>query len=124
MRDVYKRQVLTISAAGSETSDSAVLTNDETTLKRGLNTDLQRPLFAIMDPELTYTLPRYQVGCGVVDIMMHTLERYFNPGHPSKMCIRDSRWRRRAAWTSSRWTRQAPSLRASRRSPSFFPQPV
>ena len=43
--------VLTISAAGSETSDSAVLTNDETTLKRGLNTDLQRPLFAIMDPE-------------------------------------------------------------------------
>ena len=67
--------VLTISAAGSETSDSAVLTNDETTLKRGLNTDLQRPLFAIMDPELTYTLPRYQVGCGVVDIMMHTLER-------------------------------------------------
>ena len=75
--------VLTISAAGSETSDSAVLTNDETTLKRGLNTDLQRPLFAIMDPELTYTLPRYQVGCGVVDIMMHTLERYFNPGHPS-----------------------------------------
>ncbi len=75
--------MLTISAAGSETSDSAVLTNDETTLKRGLNTDLQRPLFAIMDPELTYTLPRYQVGCGVVDIMMHTLERYFNPGHPS-----------------------------------------
>ena len=75
--------VLTIPAAGSETSDSAVLTNDETTLKRGLNTDLQRPLFAIMDPELTYTLPRYQVGCGVVDIMMHTLERYFNPGHPS-----------------------------------------
>ena len=75
--------VLTLAAAGSETSDSAVLTNDETTLKRGLNTDLQRPLFAIMDPELTYTLPRYQVGCGVVDIMMHTLERYFNPGHPS-----------------------------------------
>ena len=75
--------VLTISAAGSETSDSAVLTNDETTLKRGLNTDLQRPLFAIMDPELTYTLPRFQVGCGVVDIMMHTLDRYFNPGCPA-----------------------------------------
>ena len=75
--------VLTISAAGSETSDSAVLTNDETTLKRGLNTDLQRPLFAIMNPELTYTLPRFQVGCGVVDIMMHTLDRYFNPGCPT-----------------------------------------
>lgn len=75
--------VLTISAAGSETSDSAVLTNDETTLKRGLNTDLQRPLFAIMNPELTYTLPRFQVGCGVVDIMMHTLDRYFNPSCPT-----------------------------------------
>lgn len=75
--------VLTIPAAGSETSDSAVLTNDETSLKRGLNTDLQRPLFAVMDPELTYTLPRFQVGCGVVDIMMHTLDRYFNPASPS-----------------------------------------
>lgn len=75
--------VLTISAAGSETSDSAVLTNDETDLKRGLSTDVQRPLFAVMDPVLTSTLPRYQIACGVVDIMMHTIERYFNPGSPS-----------------------------------------
>ena len=71
--------VLTLSAAGSESSDSAVLTNEETKQKRGLGTDLNRPRFAILDPELTYTLPRYQLTCGVVDIMMHTMDRYFNP---------------------------------------------
>ncbi|MBQ1835063.1 MAG: iron-containing alcohol dehydrogenase [Oscillospiraceae bacterium] len=71
--------VLTISAAGSELSDSAVLTDEEHHLKRGLGTDLQRPKFAIMNPELTFTLPRYQVACGAVDILMHTLERYFTP---------------------------------------------
>lgn len=71
--------VLTISAAGSETSNSAVLTNEENGQKRGLGHDLNRPAFAIMDPELTMTLPAYQVACGVVDIMMHTLDRYFNP---------------------------------------------
>lgn len=71
--------VLTISAAGSETSDSAVLTNDELASKRGLSSPLNRPKFAIMNPELTFTLPKYQVGCGVVDIMMHTLDRYFTP---------------------------------------------
>lgn len=71
--------ILTIPAAGSETSDSSVLTNTETGSKRGLSTDLNRPKFAIMNPELTYTLPVYQVACGVTDIMMHTLDRYFNP---------------------------------------------
>lgn len=71
--------VLTISAAGSETSNSAVLTNEENGQKRGLGHDLNRPAFAVMDPELTLTLPVYQVACGVVDIMMHTLDRYFNP---------------------------------------------
>ena len=69
--------VLTISASGSETSDTAVLTHDETLVKRGLGSDLLRPKFAILNPELTYTLPRYQITCGVVDIMMHTLDRYF-----------------------------------------------
>lgn len=69
--------ILTLAAAGSETSDSAVLTNTEIQVKRGLGTDLNRPEFAIMNPELTYTLPKYQVGCGIVDIMMHTLDRYF-----------------------------------------------
>ena len=71
--------VLTISAAGSETSDSAVITNEETGKKAGINTDFNRPKFAVMNPELTYTLPKYQLTCGIVDIMMHTLERYFTP---------------------------------------------
>lgn len=69
--------ILTISAAGSETSDSAVLTNSELGVKRGLNTPFNRPKFAIMNPELTYSLPPFQVSCGIVDIMMHTLDRYF-----------------------------------------------
>lgn len=69
--------VLTIAAAGSETSDSAVLTNTEIQVKRGCSTPHNRPKFAIMDAELTYTLPAYQTACGVTDIMMHTLERYF-----------------------------------------------
>ncbi len=71
--------VLTISAAGSEMSDSAVLTNDETHKKGGVNTDLVRPVFAVMNPELTRTLPKYQLTCGIVDIFMHTIERYFTP---------------------------------------------
>ena len=71
--------ILTISAAGSETSDSAVLTNEETGKKAGINTDFNRPKFAVMNPKLTYTLPKYQLTCGIVDIMMHTLERYFTP---------------------------------------------
>lgn len=71
--------VLTIPAAGSECSDSAVLTCDDTLVKRGLNHPLHRPRFAIMNPELTATLPPFQVACGAVDIMMHTMDRYFNP---------------------------------------------
>ncbi|MBQ9377882.1 MAG: iron-containing alcohol dehydrogenase [Schwartzia sp.] len=68
--------VLTISAAGSETSDSAVLTNEETGKKAGINTPFNRPAFAVMDPELTYSLPRAQLAAGIADIMMHTLDRY------------------------------------------------
>ena len=71
--------VLTIPAAGSETSDSAVLTEVETMSKRGLSTDFNRPVFAVLDPTLAATLPRFQVACGVADILMHTLDRYFNP---------------------------------------------
>lgn len=72
--------VVTISAAGSEMSESAVLTDDQGTgIKRGLSVRINRPMFAAMNPELTYTLPVHQVACGVVDIMMHTLDRYFNP---------------------------------------------
>lgn len=69
--------VLTISAAGSETSASAVLTDADTGEKRGLLTELNRPRFAVMNPELTYTVPKYQIACGTVDILMHTLDRYF-----------------------------------------------
>ena len=70
--------VLTISAAGSETSDSAVLTIDGTGKKGGAHSDIIRPDFAIMNPEFTFTLPPYQIACGVVDIFMHTLERYIS----------------------------------------------
>ncbi len=69
--------VLTISAAGSEMSNSCVITNEDGWLKRGFGSDLNRPLFAIMNPELTYTVSKYQTACGITDIMMHTLERYF-----------------------------------------------
>ena len=71
--------ILTISAAGSETSDSSVITNDEGAewSKRGLSTSFNRCKFAIMNPELTYTLPKYQIGAGAADIFMHTQERYF-----------------------------------------------
>lgn len=69
--------VLTIAAAGSEMSDSTVLTNEETGKKAGINSDFVRPKFAMLNPELMYTLPKYQLTCGIVDIMMHTMERYF-----------------------------------------------
>ncbi len=71
--------VLTLSAAGSETSDSAVLTDDSRKDKRGLNTPFNRPRFALMNPELTFTLSPKQIACGVTDILMHTLDRYFTP---------------------------------------------
>ena len=70
--------VLTIAAAGSETSNSAVLTNEATGKKCGLGTELNRPRFAIMNPELTYTLPRNQIAYGIADILMHTMDRYFS----------------------------------------------
>jgi alcohol dehydrogenase YqhD (iron-dependent ADH family) len=69
--------VLTIPAAGSETSMFSVITNEKECLKIGYGNDLIRPVFAIMNPELSYTLPAYQTACGCVDIMMHTMERYF-----------------------------------------------
>lgn len=69
--------ILTIPAAGSETSDSAVLTNDYLNDKRGHSSDKFVCSFAIMNPRFALTLPKYQIACGVVDIMMHTLDRYF-----------------------------------------------
>ncbi len=70
--------VLTIPAAGSEMSSSCVITKDEGLLKRGVNSDLCRCRFAVMNPERTYTLPPYQTAAGATDIMMHTMERYFS----------------------------------------------
>ena len=70
--------ILTIPAAGSEMSSSCVITHDEGMLKRGVNSDLCRCKFAIMNPERTYTLPPYQTAAGATDIMMHTMERYFS----------------------------------------------
>ena len=85
----YKRQaegalplgvILTIAATGSEMSDSSVITKEEGLVKRGYSSDFGRPRFAIMNPELTMTLPDYQTACGCTDIMMHTMERYFTNG--------------------------------------------
>lgn len=72
--------ILTISAAGSDMSNSCVITNDTTKEKRGFVSEENRCLFAILNPELTYTVSKYQTACGIVDIMMHTLERYFSSG--------------------------------------------
>ncbi len=75
--------VLTLSATGSEMSNSSVITNDEITPydKTGLNSELIRCRFAFMNPKLTYTVSKYQTGSGSVDIIMHTLERYFHQGY-------------------------------------------
>ena len=72
--------VLTIAAAGSEMSNSSVITKEEGNIKRAYNNDISRPKFAIMNPELTKTLPEYQTASGCVDILMHTMERYLTNG--------------------------------------------
>ena len=69
--------ILTIPAAGSETSRSSVITNEEKEMKYGLDDDALYPVFSIMNPELFFTLPKDQIGFGVADIMSHILERYF-----------------------------------------------
>lgn len=80
--------VLTIAAAGSEMSNSAVITKEDEDKKRAYDDDASRPKFAIMDPELTMTLPDYQTACGCTDMLMHTEERYFTNG--GNMEITDS----------------------------------
>ncbi len=74
--------VLTIAAAGSEMSNSSVITNEETKTKLGLTNELSRPRFSILNPELTLTLPPYQTAVGCADILLHTMERYFTPDEP------------------------------------------
>ena len=70
--------ILTISASGSELSNSCVIQDDDKKIKRGFNDDLVRPVFAIENPKLSYSVSKVQTAYGIVDIMMHTLERYFN----------------------------------------------
>lgn len=77
--------ILTIAAAGSEMSASSVLTNTELNMKCGFTSELNRPKFSICNPELTYTVSKYQTACGIVDIMAHTMERYFTPCPPTDL---------------------------------------
>lgn len=70
--------ILTLAASGSEMSQSCVITNEDGGFKRGFNSPTHRPLFSICNPELTYTVSKFQTGCGTVDILMHTLERYLS----------------------------------------------
>ena len=75
-RALPKGCVITLPATGTESSNSAVITKERGMLKRGLRGDLNRPQFAIMNPELTFSLPPYQTACGIADMMAHILERY------------------------------------------------
>ncbi len=79
-KTLRKGAILTLSAAGSEMSNSCVITNTATGEKRGYGCSCNRMDFAIENPELTYTVSPYQTACGAVDIAMHTIERYFCPG--------------------------------------------
>ena len=77
--------VLTISSAGLEASNSCVIQDDSLSIKQGFNSDLVRPQFAIENPELTFSVPPYQTFAGISDIMMHSLERYFDPGDDDEL---------------------------------------
>ncbi|WP_317854906.1 iron-containing alcohol dehydrogenase [Chakrabartyella piscis] len=77
--------ILTLAAAGSEMSNGSVITKEEGMLKRSYSDDSCRLKFSILNPELTYTLPEYQTSCGIVDIIMHTMERYFTTDEPMMM---------------------------------------
>lgn len=82
--------VLTIPAAGSEASTATVITREETNEKRGYGHAALRPVFSILNPELTYTLPDFQTACGLSDMFAHVVERYFTPERhdifTTKMC--------------------------------------
>ena len=80
VKTLPKGAILTLAAAGSEMSNSCVITDSATGIKRGYGSPCNRMNFAIENPELTYTVDAYQTACGAVDIAMHTMERYFCPG--------------------------------------------
>lgn len=100
--------ILTIAAAGSEMSSSAVITNMEINMKRGYNSDFNRCKFAIMNPELTYSVSPYQTACGVVDIMAHTMERYFMPIEPTDLTDRIAESVMKATVTAGRTLMENP----------------
>lgn len=77
--------ILTIAAAGSESSNSCVISDEEHFIKSGFNEDLIRPLFALEDPELTYSVSPKQTSAGIADIMMHSMERYFNESDANQL---------------------------------------
>ena len=77
--------VLTIAGSGSEASASAVLTIDDSGMKRSFGSDLIRPRFAILDPTYTYSLPQINMVAGACDILMHTMERYFSPTEDTEL---------------------------------------
>ena len=84
-KTLRKGAILTLSAAGSEMSNSCVMTNAATKVKHGFASDLNRFDFAIENPELTYSVSKYQTACGIVDIAMHTMERFFSVGDVSDL---------------------------------------
>ena len=84
-KTLRKGAILTLAAAGSEMSNSCVITNPETKEKRGYGSSCNRMDFAIENPELTFTVNAYQTACGIVDIGMHTIERFFCPGHDTPL---------------------------------------
>ncbi len=77
--------ILTLPATGSEASRATVITKEDGQVKKGLNFPILRPVFSILNPELTYTLPPYQTASGCVDILMHTLERFFSRGSGNEL---------------------------------------
>ena len=78
--------ILTIASAGSELSNSCVIQDDETQIKQGFNDNLIRPVFAIENPELTYTVSPYQTAAGASDTIMHSLERFHNGDEDGLLC--------------------------------------
>ena len=77
--------ILTLPATGSEISSASVITKEDGGIKKGLNRPMMRPVFSILNPELTYTLPPYQTAAGAVDILMHTLERFFSKSSTNEL---------------------------------------
>ena len=78
--------IITISASGSERSDSCVISDRRHHFKGGFNSVTNYPLFSLEDPSLTFTVPPYQLGCGLADRFSHSLERYFSPSHDYEPC--------------------------------------